>query len=140
MSKPTIVDVRISDDLNELYCPVCGALICKFDEEVQPKCEHVLFVYGDVTNEFLYASPVCKEVTAEAMKAFEMSTHRSEEEMQLPEEARRVLPKESVDPVSYALEHIDLRKQRSVLCFAATWIAGGGGGGFSTCVAINFDA
>jgi hypothetical protein len=115
-----VVDVAVPADLNQLYCPVCGQKVFDIDDdENQPKCKHLVFVHLDLANEFVYASPACKQVVTEAEKA---------------------ASEDDVDPIQYVLDHIDSSKQSSVLCFSTTSCGICCGPCSSTlCVAIDFD-
>ncbi len=120
----TISEVLVSDDHDLLYCPVCGHPIQFYDLDDEcgkivdlPKCKHVLFIYFEQdVRDFIYTSPTCKEIVADAEKA-------------ASEDA-------DLDPVQYTLERI---ASSSVLCFSMTVVVGGAGLGLVVRVAIEFD-
>jgi hypothetical protein len=123
MSQAEIVVFNVPYFIEELHCPLCGFDVMKALEGVEHSCEHVLFLY--IGGEFDYVSPACEGIAREAEEASERSVRWSDDEMKLPEEERRKLPEDMVDPVQYVLERIDPIIRDSVLCFAiSAWDAG----------------
>lgn len=113
-----VVDVVVAPDFTDLYCPVCGQPIWRRGgNEDQPKCEHVLFLFCDRGGNFTYASPACAEIVAEVQAEYDEDV--------------------ALDPVQYALWHIDPARNGSILCFSTT--ACGGPDLSTTWVAIDFE-
>lgn len=45
-------------DLPFVYCPVCGSLVQRPDDETElPPCQHLELAYLDIIDEFLYLDP-----------------------------------------------------------------------------------
>lgn len=99
------VDVEVPCKFPGLFCSVCGHVIWRRGGDVeQTQCEHVLFVFDGCVNDFTYASPACKQVAAETMEVFDRDVH--------------------IEPVEYALWHIDPLRDRGILRFSITTFGG----------------
>ena len=55
-----VIDLTVSPDF-ELFCPVCGSLICgKAEKKGRAPCKHVLFLHIDLVG-FAHAAPDCQQ-------------------------------------------------------------------------------
>ena len=100
-----IVDFEMPCEFPSMFCPICGHPICRRGGDVeQAQCEHILFLFGGRLGEFVYASSACKQTTAETMKLFDNDVH--------------------LEPVEYALWHIDPLRDRNILCLSITSYGG----------------
>lgn len=54
------IDIPFGEDLETLYCPVCGTLI--FSQEATPSCPHVAFTFISEVGEFDDVAPHLKPV------------------------------------------------------------------------------
>lgn len=108
-----VIDLAVPPSFCDLYCPVCGSLICgKAEKKGHVPCKHVLFLHIDIVG-FVHTAPNCQQAVSEA--------------------------EEADDPIQFVLDHLDAGRQSSTLCFSTTSDGVACGPCSCTaCVAIDF--
>jgi hypothetical protein len=117
-----VSDLTVAPNLCDLYCPVCGSLICLALGKEHAHCKHVLFLFIDGVG-YVDAAPECQQAVSDYEEMAEKGEKREDVD----------------DPIDYVLDRLDANKQSSTLCFSATSEGLAGEPGACTAwVAIDF--
>jgi hypothetical protein len=145
-----VIEVMIPRDRLQLYCPACGRPLLDLGEVEHPKCEHLVFTYLDLLQEFIYVAPAYKALAAAAKDAFDNQDQENQDDLNDQDYLDHLYAHDAQDAqdeqdeqdtrgdldyqVRYVLERLGAATLVSTLCFSASTGLSG-----TLTAAIDFD-